>query len=122
MNNARLGRGHADPPTFEGKIHTLRQSVRVVPRSRAHVGALAGRPQALSKPKCPHVEDREFRMGSVTSARDHNLGIDDDLLVARAQDDAVELCDAHTEQGEEGGGASALREGERGEGLGSSRR
>ena len=39
-------------------------------------------------------------MGSVTSARDHNLGIDDDLLVARAQDDAVELCDAHTEQGE----------------------
>ena len=61
-------------------------------------------------------------MGSVTSARDHNLGIDDALLVARAQDDAVELCDAHTEQGEEGGGASARREGERGEGLGSSRR
>lgn len=39
-------------------------------------------------------------MGSVTGARDHNLGIDDDLLVARAQDDAVELCDRHAEQGE----------------------
>ena len=38
-------------------------------------------------------------MGSV-GARDHNLGIDDDLLVARAQDDAVELCGGHAEQGE----------------------
>ena len=27
-------------------------------------------------------------------AGDHNLGIGDDLLAARAQDDAVELCGA----------------------------
>ena len=34
-------------------------------------------------------------------AGDHNLGIGDDLLAARAQDDAVELCDAQRGAGEE---------------------
>ena len=33
-------------------------------------------------------------------AGDHNLGIGDDLLAARAQDDAVELCDAQRRAGE----------------------